>query len=121
MKILFADDSAVSRSLVQAILAAQGHEVTAAENGTEAWQLWQRDHHPVVVADWMMPGIDGLDLCRRIRADPRGRLTYFVLQTVRTGGTGEATEAGVSAYITKPIVPAELLDSLEAAARVVGR
>jgi CheY-like chemotaxis protein len=119
MIILFADDSAVTRSLVQAILAVPGHEVTTAENGTEAWTLWQRDHHPVVIADWMMPGIDGLELCRKIRADPRGRATYFILQTVRTGGTGEATEAGVSAYITKPIVPAELLDSLEVAARVL--
>jgi CheY-like chemotaxis protein len=119
MKILFADDSAVSRSLVQAILAVPGHEVTAVENGTEAWKLWQRDHQLVVVADWMMPGVDGLELCRKIRADPAGRSTYFILQTVRTGGTGEATEAGVSAYITKPIDPAELLDALEAAARAL--
>jgi CheY-like chemotaxis protein len=120
MKILFADDSAVSRILVQAILAAPGLEVATADNGTEAWKLWQRDHHPVVIADWMMPGIDGLELCRKIRADPLGRSAYFILQTVRTGGTGEATEAGVSAYITKPIVPAELLDSLDVAARVLG-
>jgi phosphoserine phosphatase RsbU/P len=66
-----------------------------------------------------MPGIDGLELCRKIRADPRGRSTYFILQTVRAGGTGEATEAGVDAYITKPIVPAELLDSLNLAARIL--
>jgi CheY-like chemotaxis protein len=119
MRILFADDSAVSRSLVQAILAVPGHEITTAENGTDAWRLWQRDHQPVVIADWMMPGVDGLELCRKIRADPTGRSTYFILQTVRTGGTGEATEAGVSAYITKPIVPAELLDALEGAARTL--
>jgi CheY-like chemotaxis protein len=119
MTILFADDSAVSRILVQAILAVPGHAVATAENGTEAWVLWQRAHHPVVIADWMMPGVDGLELCRKIRADPRGRSTYFILQTVRTSGTGEATEAGVSAYLTKPIVPAELLDNLEVAARVL--
>ena len=120
MKILFVDDSAVSRSLVQGILATQGYEVTAAENGTEAWELWQRSRHRVVVADWMMPGMDGLELCRKIRAHPQGRQTYFILQTVRAGGTGEATEAGVDAYITKPIVPADLLDHIKVASRVVG-
>jgi CheY-like chemotaxis protein len=120
MKILFADDSAISRSLVQSILAVAGHEVAAATNGTEAWELWQRDHHPVIVADWMMPGIDGLELCRRIHDQSGGRSTYFILQTIRAGGTGEATEAGVDAYITKPIVPTELLGSLEEAARVLG-
>ncbi len=67
----------------------------------------------------MMPGMDGLELCRRIRDHPQGRRTYFILQTVRAGGTGEATEAGVDAYITKPIAPADLLDRLNAASKVV--
>jgi CheY-like chemotaxis protein len=56
MTILFADDSAVTQSLVQPILEAHGHEVATVENGTEAWELWQRAQHRVVVADWSMPG-----------------------------------------------------------------
>jgi CheY-like chemotaxis protein len=119
MKILFADDSAVARSLVNAVLTAQGHEVVTVESGIEAWELWQRTQHRVVVADWMMPGMDGLELCRKIRAHPQGRHIYFILQTVRASGTGEATEAGVSAYITKPIVPADLLECLKEGSRVL--
>jgi len=120
MRILFADDSAVTRTLVTPILAAQGHEVAAAENGTEAWDLWQSVHHPVVIADWFMPGIDGLELCRRIRADPHGGGTYFILQTGRTADSMQATESGVDQFLNKPIVPAELLASVKAAAEALG-
>lgn len=121
MRILLVDDSAVARTLQQATLAAQGHEVTTAENGVDAWALWQRDHHRIVVADWMMPGMDGLELCRKIRADAPLPRTYFILQTVRSGGVTEAMEAGVDDFITKPIVPTELVARLAVAAQVMER
>jgi phosphoserine phosphatase RsbU/P len=120
VKILLVDDSAVSRTLLQPVLEGRGHEVTAVDNGAEAWALWQRAGHRVVVADWMMPGVDGLELCRRIRARGPTPYTYFILQTVRSGGVAEARQAGVDDFITKPVMPAELLARLDVAARVVG-
>ena len=122
MQILLVDDSAVARSLLQSILVAQGYGVAVAENGADAWAMWQRDRHRVVVSDWMMPGLDGLELCRRIRAHtPPAPYTYFILQTVRSGGVTEAMEAGVDDFITKPVVATELLARLTVAARVVGQ
>lgn len=120
MRILLVDDSAVSRSLQQSTLAAQGYEVTTAANGVEGWALWQRDQQSVVVADWMMPGMDGLELCRRIRAQPSSPRPYFILQTVRSGGVAEAMEAGVDDFIHKPIVPTELVARVAAGVQVVG-
>ena len=121
MRVLLVDDSAVSRSLQQATLAAQGYEVTTAANGVEGWALWQRDQQRVIVADWMMPGMDGLELCRRIRAHAPSPRTYFILQTVRSGGVTEAMEAGVDDFITKPIVPNELVARVAVAVQVVGQ
>jgi CheY-like chemotaxis protein len=120
MNILFADDSAVTQSLVQPLLATWGHDVVVVGDGAEAWELWQSTWHRVVLADWSMPRLDGLELCRRIRAHPQGRHTYFILQTARAKAMGEATKAGVSRYLTKPVVPAELLAALREAAEVLG-
>jgi phosphoserine phosphatase RsbU/P len=121
MRILIVDDSAIARTLLQAILTAQGYDVATADNGADAWALWERGQHRVVVSDWMMPGLDGLELCRRIRAHIAAPYTYFILETVRSGGVAEAMAAGVDDFITKPIVPTELLARLMVAARVVGQ
>ena len=120
LKILVADDSAVSSTLIQAILAARHHDVATARDGLEAWKMWQANPYQVVVSDWMMPGIDGLELCRRIRGHVPKAQTYFILQTVRRDGFTEALEAGVDAFIGKPVAPAELLSRLETAAQVLG-
>ena len=68
MKILLAEDDAVAGRTLTAILTAQGHEVTAVDNGIDAWALWQVSQPRVVVSDWLMPAMDGIELCRRIRA-----------------------------------------------------
>src|SRR6266571_1765750 len=111
MKILLVEDEAASRETLAAILGAQGHEVVAAENGAEAWGLWQIEQHRIVVADWLMPEMDGLDLCRKIRARSDAPYTYFIMETVRSGRGNflEAMGAGVDDFITKPIFPDELL------------
>ena len=85
MMILLVEDDAVTRRLLHAILTAQGHEVTEAENGREAWGAWQLSAPRVVVADWVMPEVDGLELCRKIRAVVGRPYTYFILQTSRSG------------------------------------
>ena len=122
MKILLAEDDAVAGRTLTAILTAQGHDVTAVDNGIDALGLWQVSQHRVIVSDWMMPAMDGLELCRKIRARPPGPYTYFVLQTIRTGLSNflEAMRAGVDDFITKPVVPEELVARLEVAERILG-
>lgn len=122
MKILLVEDDAASRETLRAILEAQGHDVAVVEGGVEAWQLWQLTQRRIVVADWLMPDVDGLELCRRIRAHGPAPYTYFLLQTIRTGRGHflEAMEAGVDDFITKPIVPEELIARLRVAERILG-
>jgi sigma-B regulation protein RsbU (phosphoserine phosphatase) len=122
MRILLAEDDAVAGRTLLAILTAQGHDVAAVGNGIDAWELWQVSQHRVVVSDWLMPKMDGLELCRRIRARPPGPYTYFVMQTIRSGLSSflEAMRAGVDDFITKPIVPEELVARLEVAQRILG-
>ena len=122
MQILLAEDDAVAGQTLTAILTAQGHEVTAVDNGVDAWGLWLVAHHRVIVSDWLMPAMDGIELCRKIRARPPGPYTYFMMQTIRTGLGNflEAMQAGVDDFITKPIVPEELLARLNVAERILG-
>jgi CheY-like chemotaxis protein len=122
MRILLAEDDAVAGTTLTAILTAQGHDVESVENGIDAWGLWQVARHRVVVSDWLMPGMDGIELCRKIRGRPPGPYTYFVMQTIRTGLKNflEAMRAGADDFITKPIVPEELVARLEVAERILG-
>ncbi len=122
MRILLAEDDAVAGQTLTAILTAQGHEVTAVDNGVDAWGLWQVSHHRVIVSDWLMPEMDGIELVRKIRARPPGPYTYFMMQTIRTGFSNflEAMQAGADDFITKPIVPEELIARLEVAERILG-
>jgi CheY-like chemotaxis protein len=122
MNLLLVEDDATSRTMLEAVLKAGGHQVAIAENGAEAWGLWQVAQQRVVVADWLMPEMDGLTLCKRIRAHRQALYTYFIVQTVRTG-TGsflEAMGAGVDDFISKPIVPDELLARVKVGERILG-
>jgi phosphoserine phosphatase RsbU/P len=121
MHILIAEDDAVTRRMIQAVLAAQGHTVFEAEDGREAWGAWQLSAPRVVVSDWVMPKVDGLELCRRIRATATSSYTYFILQTVRSGKANflEAMDAGVDDFVTKPVAVDELTARLRVAARIL--
>jgi sigma-B regulation protein RsbU (phosphoserine phosphatase) len=122
MGILVAEDDTVTRLTLRALLAAQGNAVTLAEDGREAWGLWQLSGPRIVISDWLMPEMDGLELCRKIRAAPGKPYTYFILQTARTGRESflEAMAAGVDDFITKPVAVDELKARLGVAERILG-
>ena len=68
MKILVAEDNVVSQNILEKILEKSGHEVMTAENGLKAWELLQRNNIRMVITDWMMPEMDGLELCQKVRS-----------------------------------------------------
>ncbi|MEY2420692.1 MAG: hypothetical protein QOI95_759 [Acidimicrobiaceae bacterium] len=120
MKILIADDGATSRLIAHMALRSLGHECHAAVNGTEAWNAFQSLRPDVVMSDWMMPGMTGLELCHRIRCDASGNYTYFIMVTAR-GALDEILEgmsAGADDYLVKPLDPDDLRVRLIAADRV---
>jgi DNA-binding response OmpR family regulator len=104
MKILVAEDDDVTRLLLSSTLRKLGHDVHGATNGREAWEAWHAGEFSLVISDWMMPDLDGLEFCRRIRAERRADYTYIVLLTSRSGKTNylEAMTAGADDFITKP-------------------
>jgi DNA-binding response OmpR family regulator len=122
MKILVVEDDVVARRILRLILERQGHEVIEAENGAIAWEHLQREPVRVVVSDWMMPQLDGLELCRRIRARADAGYTYFILVTAR-GATEanrrEAAEADVDDFLSKPPEPDDLWRRLRVAERII--
>ncbi|MGH7321207.1 MAG: response regulator, partial [Candidatus Rokuibacteriota bacterium] len=81
MKILIAEDDTASRVFLAEVLKQLGYDVMATTNGKEAWDAFQREHFPILISDWMMPELNGLELCRRIRAEGRAKYTYILLLT----------------------------------------
>jgi sigma-B regulation protein RsbU (phosphoserine phosphatase) len=121
MKILMVEDDPVARAVLQAALKSLGHDVTVTADGLAAWNRLTIDPHRIVISDWMMPGLDGLELCRRIRAQ-RHDYTYFVLlSNLTTGGDNlrQAMDAGVDDFLTKPVNPVELQARLHVAERIL--
>src|SRR3990172_5660018 len=121
MKVLIADDDPVSRKLLQSYLQKWGCEVTAAQDGGEAWSCFQRDEFPVVITDWMMPELDGVELVRRIRSAPRSGYVYVILLTAKGQKEDlvEAMDAGADDFLTKPFDRDELRVRLRAGERIV--
>ena len=123
MRVLFADDDAIARTLMSAVLADLDHVVTVAEDGAEAWEAFQRAPSPLVVLDINMPGLDGLEVCRRIRAHEAGRESFVLILTARDGRDDLANvlEAGADDYVTKPSSPENLRARLEIAKRRIAQ
>jgi CheY-like chemotaxis protein len=121
VKILVADDDRVSRRLVRSILAQLGHEVVETENGLEAWRRYRDEYFPVVVSDWMMPELDGLEVCRSIRQGHHGKYTYVILVTSLDGKPRylEGMNAGADDFLRKPIDRDELAARLGVAERML--
>jgi sigma-B regulation protein RsbU (phosphoserine phosphatase) len=120
VKILLAEDSAASRFLLQRAVEELGHECVMAEDGQQAWSLYKDESPEVVISDWIMPGLDGDELCRRIRADEDGPYTYFVMLTSLEDKEHvlRGMQAGVDDYLTKPLDRNDLSARLIAATRV---
>src|SRR5438105_13137061 len=106
MKILIAEDDAVASQILQLTLERMGHEVVVTRSGTEAWETFDRAPVRVVVSDWMMPGMDGVEFCHRVGGRPDTPYIYFILLTaVGTGAENYdlATKAGIDDFLTNPL------------------
>lgn len=122
MRILIAEDDGMYRHVLQAMLGAWGYDVVAAVDGLEAWEVLRGEDCPALaLLDWMMPGMDGPELCRRVRAVPVAVPVYLILLTAR-----EAMEdlvaglaSGANDYVTEPFDQAELKARLEVGRNVV--
>lgn len=105
-RILVAEDDPVSSTILRTVLEKLGHETVAARDGNEAWEAFNREPVRLIVSDWMMPGMDGLELCKKVRSRPQTPYTYFILLTAnRTSPENYAlaTAAGVDDFLTKPL------------------
>jgi len=120
MKILLADDSPTSRHLAEKAVQDLGHDCRVAVDGAEAWELLQEYDPEVVISDWVMPEVDGEELCRRIRATPERPYVYFVMLTSLEDRDYvlRGMEAGADDYLVKPLDRSELRMRLIAASRV---
>jgi sigma-B regulation protein RsbU (phosphoserine phosphatase) len=121
LKVLLVEDENVSLRLQKKMLEGWGHEVTACENGKVACELFSAIQYDVVVSDWMMPELDGLELCNRIRSISKRDYCYFILVTAKSRGENliQAIDAGVDDYLTKPVDSVELRVRLKVAERIV--
>jgi serine/threonine protein kinase/CheY-like chemotaxis protein len=121
-RILAADDDRIVRRLLSVNLERWGYEVILATNGTEAWEMLQRDDAPeIVILDWVMPGMDGVEICRRLRARSDRRYHYVLLLSGKQKKSDliEAFESGADDYLTKPLHLRELELRLNAGLRAV--
>jgi diguanylate cyclase (GGDEF)-like protein len=120
MKILLADDDSTSRLIARMALRSLGHECQTVSDGAEAWQAFRSLRPDVVISDLVMPGLTGLELCRKIRNHADSGYTYFVMVTAQ-GGLDKVLEgmsAGADDYLLKPLDPEDLHVRLIAAERV---
>ena len=121
MKILIAEDLPSSALLLRRLLERQGHEVVVARDGLEAWRAVETTRFPVVISDWVMPRLDGLALCRRVRRQVGRSYTYIILLTSKLGVDErlEGLRAGADDFLVKPPDAEELTVRLEIALRIL--
>ena len=121
-RVLVAEDDAVFRRILQSWLRKWGYEVIVTENGTDAWEALQREDAPsLLILDWMMPGMDGPEVCQRVRACQAGPYRYVLLLTARAEkhDTVAGLEAGADDYLTKPFDISELRVRLNVGCRIL--
>lgn len=121
MHILIAEDDALSRLILKKAVERLGHTCITVDDGRQAWERFQEEAFDVVISDWMMPDLDGLELCRRIREEEgAGGYTYFVLLTANDDRQDRlrGMRAGADDYLTKPLDPDDLQLRLIAGQRV---
>jgi two-component system, cell cycle response regulator len=122
VNVLIAEDDMVSRRLLEAMLTKWGYDVTVTRDGVEAWKVLQRaDAPPLAILDWMMPGMDGVEVCRKVRQHGQEPYIYLLLLTTkgRRENIIEGLDAGADDYLTKPFDPHELQVRLRTGMRIV--
>ena len=122
MRVLIAEDDRASRRLLEATLTQWGYEVVSTTNGTEAWQVLRQDDRPsLVVLDLEMPGLDGIEVCRKVREISDSQLPYIIILSAWEGKKDitDGLRAGADDYVTKPFDSDELRARIQVGARVV--
>ena len=125
MKILVAEDDAVTRKMLVVTLERLGWDVIQAADGEAAWHFFEtlkgKDAPEMAVLDWMMPGVEGIEICRRLRTTPGFELVYVILVTSRGGkeDLSYGLAAGANDYVTKPFDPVELQARVRVGERMV--
>ena len=123
MRILIAEDDPVSHLLLLTHLRKWGHEPVSTTDGVAAWEVLQQPDAPgLAILDWMMPGMDGLEICRRARARPDAPPLHIILLSARADrrDTVEGLSAGADDYVTKPFHAAELRARVNVGVRIAG-
>jgi two-component system cell cycle response regulator len=121
VKILVAEDSAVARRMVEQAVRNLGHECVVAEDGERAWELFEQGGADVVISDWVMPGIEGDELCRRVRSSGNSYAYFIILTSLEDPEhVVRGMDAGADDYLPKPLDPDALEARLIAASRVTG-
>ena len=122
MRILIAEDDPTTRMMLGAVLRKTGHEVVPAADGAEAWAVMQRpDAPPLAILDWMMPELDGPEVCRRVRARATDQPPYVLMLTTKHEKSDiiAGLAAGANDYLAKPFDPGELRARVEVGRRIV--
>jgi diguanylate cyclase (GGDEF)-like protein len=122
MRVLIADDDPMTLTLLEVVLQDLGHEVLVAHDGWEAWDVMQGECPPsLIILDWMMPGLNGTDICRRLRQERRGPYQYLIMLTSKDSVDDlvESIGSGADDYLRKPFDPRELCARLQAGERIL--
>ena len=121
MRVLIVDDDPTTLQIVEHTLLAAGYEVDLAPDGEAAWDALEATHHRIVLTDWLMPRLSGLELVERVRSDPDRPYAYLIMLTVKEAlpDLVQALDAGADDYLTKPFRPEELLARIRAGERMV--
>jgi diguanylate cyclase (GGDEF)-like protein len=121
MRVLVVEDDRAMRTLLEKMLIAAGHSVFIASNGIEALNMIEKERPQLIVTDWIMPQMNGIELCRELRRNPENRSIYVIIVTIQDSSDKlvEAFEAGADDYLHKPITPKIFFARLRAGQRVV--
>lgn len=121
MKILITEDDTMQRTMLQILITKAGHEVVQATDGEEAWDILQKQDISLVITDWMMPKMNGLQLIRKIRSANLPNYTYILLLTSKDlkANIVEGLEAGADDYLTKPFDKSELVARMGIGVRIL--
>ncbi|MEW6671359.1 MAG: response regulator [Thermodesulfobacteriota bacterium] len=122
MKILIAEDDAITLKMLERKLNSWGYEVVSVADGNAAWETLQQDDAPnLLLLDWMMPGMDGIEICRKLQRQPKDAPTYIILLTARDNEDDivAGLDAGADDYITKPFGNNELRSRVNVGRRII--